>query len=99
MTSLSALIEGSIDFQGQVLAEQITQGGIVLSAILAFIAGYVLQSFEILLLSFGGGIVLTLFLVLPPWPVYNRHPVQWLKPLTESSTPASSGKDTQAATS
>ncbi|KAJ1659574.1 hypothetical protein IWQ61_001371 [Dispira simplex] len=91
MSTITTILEGTIDFRGQVMAETITQVGIISSAILAFAVGYTLQSFEILLLVFGGGVVLTLLAVLPPWPMYNRHPVQWLKSTstsTSSSTPS-----------
>ncbi|KAJ1992325.1 hypothetical protein H4R33_001054 [Dimargaris cristalligena] len=87
MSSISAALEGTIDFQGQVLAEKITQIGIILAAVLAFAVGQFFQSFELLLLVFGGGVVITLLAVLPPWPMYNRHPVSWLKPLVEQSQP------------
>ncbi|KAJ1929709.1 hypothetical protein IWQ60_000928 [Tieghemiomyces parasiticus] len=86
MDSLSNAFEATIDFRGQVLAERVTQVGIVVAAVLAFGVGQVFQSFECLLLTFGGGVVLTLLLVLPPWPMYNRHPVQWLKSSSSSST-------------
>ncbi|RUS13069.1 hypothetical protein BC937DRAFT_86401 [Endogone sp. FLAS-F59071] len=30
------------------------------------------------MLVFASGFVLSLIAVIPPWPVYNKHPIQWL---------------------
>ncbi|KAJ1957582.1 hypothetical protein IWQ62_005056 [Dispira parvispora] len=99
MSTITTLLEGTIDFRGQVMAETVTQVGIISSAILAFAVGYALQSFEILLLVFGGGVVLTLLAVLPPWPMYNRHPVQWLKTTSSSSVSSSTASQKEISAS
>ncbi|KAK9721293.1 hypothetical protein K7432_003520 [Basidiobolus ranarum] len=72
------MFEGRIDFSGQKLADQLYQSVLVISAVVAFIAGYLSQSHIIMLEVFGAGILLTLLLVVPPWPMYNKNPLNWL---------------------
>ena len=45
---------------------------------IAFIVGYFLQDIKLALYIGLGGTALTFFLVVPPWPFFNRHPVRWL---------------------
>jgi signal peptidase complex subunit 1 len=46
---------------------------------IAFIVGYYLQDIKRALLIGLGGTVLAFLLIVPPWPFFNRHPVNWLK--------------------
>jgi signal peptidase complex subunit 1 len=45
---------------------------------LAFIVGYIKQDIKLALLIGLVGAALTFLIVVPPWPFFNRHPVQWL---------------------
>ncbi|XP_009801810.1 signal peptidase complex subunit 1-like [Nicotiana sylvestris] len=69
-----------MDWQGQKLVEQLMQILLVSFAVVAFITGYVLGSFQIMLLVYAGGVVFTALVTIPNWPVYNRHPLSWLDP-------------------
>ncbi|PIN26112.1 Signal peptidase subunit [Handroanthus impetiginosus] len=69
-----------MDWQGQKLAEQLMQLMLVFFAVVAFIVGYVLGSFQTMLLIYGAGVVLTSLITVPNWPFFNRHPLNWLDP-------------------
>ncbi|CAG8684443.1 6759_t:CDS:2, partial [Funneliformis mosseae] len=69
------------DFEGQKLAEFISQAGIILFAIIGFVVGFLLQDILLTFQIFAGGIIITAILVLPSYPIYNQHPVQWLPPI------------------
>jgi signal peptidase complex subunit 1 len=45
---------------------------------IAFIAGYLHQDIKQALVIGLGGTILTFVLIVPPWPLFNRHPVKWL---------------------
>lgn len=49
-------------------------------AVVAFVTGYALGSFQTMLLTYAGGVVLTTLITVPNWPFYNRHPLNWLDP-------------------
>ncbi|KAG8369285.1 hypothetical protein BUALT_Bualt15G0135500 [Buddleja alternifolia] len=64
-----------MDWQGQKLAEQLM---LVIFAAVGFITGYVLGSFQTMLLVYTAGVVLTSLITVPNWPLFNRHPLNWL---------------------
>ncbi|XP_031121652.1 probable signal peptidase complex subunit 1 [Ipomoea triloba] len=76
-----------MDWQGQKLAEQLMQILLVSSAFVAFIAGYILGSFQTMILIYAGGVVLTSLITIPNWPVFNRHPLNWLDPVEAEKHP------------
>lgn len=49
-------------------------------AVVAFVSGCVLGSFQLMLLIYAGGVVLTSLITVPNWPFFNRHPLKWLDP-------------------
>ena len=59
---------------------------IIIGAIVAFIVGYVLQSFALMVYIHFGVTAFVFLLVVPDWPFYNRHPLQWLEPRPLKST-------------
>ncbi|KAG6331468.1 hypothetical protein ID866_7621 [Astraeus odoratus] len=85
MANLQDLMEGKIDFIGQKRADDITRIAMVASVVVAFVLGFALQSLRIAVLAFAASTVLLLVAVVPPWPVYNSHPVQWLPAQEEPS--------------
>lgn len=46
--------------------------------LISFVAGYVLQDIQLALFIALGGAALTLVVVVPAWPFYNKSPVEWL---------------------
>ncbi|KAK3034097.1 hypothetical protein RJ639_034077 [Escallonia herrerae] len=69
-----------MDWQGQRLAEQLMQIMLLAFAVIAFIIGYGLGSFQMMLLVYAGGVVLTTLITVPNWPFFNRNPLKWLDP-------------------
>ncbi|XP_076911781.1 signal peptidase complex subunit 1-like [Bidens hawaiensis] len=69
-----------MDWQGQKVAEQLMQIMLVIFAVAAFITGYVVGSFELMIYVYAGGVVLTVLTTIPNWPFFNRHPLKWLDP-------------------
>ncbi|KAB2045782.1 hypothetical protein Goshw_013587 [Gossypium schwendimanii] len=69
-----------MDWQGQKLAEQIMQVMLLVFAVVSFGAGYVLGSFQMMMLVYAGGVTLTALITIPNWPFFNRHPLKWLDP-------------------
>ncbi|KAI3516006.1 hypothetical protein L1887_14913 [Cichorium endivia] len=76
-----------MDWQGQKVAEQLMQIMLVVFAIAAFITGYVLGSFQLMLYVYAGGVVLTTLITIPNWPFFNRHPLKWLDPTEAEKHP------------
>ncbi|KAI5287621.1 hypothetical protein KEM52_001498, partial [Ascosphaera acerosa] len=77
---LQDLFEGQIDFEGQRLAESISTVLLYLSGALSFVAGYIRQDVFVTLWTFLAGSTLAMLVTVPPWPIFNKHPVQWLLP-------------------
>ena len=50
---------------------------------MAFIIGYIQQDIHLTLWIGLGGALLTFFMVVPPWPMYNEDPERWLPKGTE----------------
>ncbi|RDX91439.1 putative signal peptidase complex subunit 1, partial [Mucuna pruriens] len=69
-----------MDWQGQKVAEQLMQIMLLAFAVIAFASGYVMSSFQMMILVYAGGVVLTTLLTVPNWPFFNRHPLTWLEP-------------------
>ncbi|EMD31176.1 hypothetical protein CERSUDRAFT_37765, partial [Gelatoporia subvermispora B] len=66
------------DFEGQKLVEQIVKIWLALTTVIAFVLGFALQSLRITFGTFTVSLIGLSLTVLPPWPMYNRHTVQWL---------------------
>jgi len=82
---IQEFFEGKIDFAGQKSVESISRIVIVASMVVSFIVGFALQDMR---LTFGILALTTVALslvVLPPWPMFNCHPVKWL-PVDNSKT-------------
>ncbi|XP_022891310.1 probable signal peptidase complex subunit 1 isoform X2 [Olea europaea var. sylvestris] len=78
ISSFTSTLESTMDWQGQKLAEHLMQLMLVSFAVVAFIVGYVLGSFQTMLLIYAAGVVLTSLIIIPNWPFFNRHPLNWL---------------------
>ncbi|KAF8961895.1 hypothetical protein BGZ46_001285 [Entomortierella lignicola] len=72
------MLEYHIDFQGQHLAEKITQGVISAFGVIAFLVGFILQDIRVSLFIFSAGILLSALLVVPAWPYLRKNPIRWL---------------------
>jgi signal peptidase complex subunit 1 len=75
-----------MDFQGQKAAELWISRVLVAFAAVGFLAGYLLSNFLLMVYINVVGLAVTLLLVVPDWPVFNKHPLQWLPPLNPGKT-------------
>ncbi|KAI0338744.1 microsomal signal peptidase 12 kDa subunit [Trametopsis cervina] len=87
---ITQAFEGKIDFEGQKLVDQIARIALGVIAVVAFLVGLALQSIQTTFIIFGAGTVLLLVAVVPPWPMFNQHPVQWLPAKAKSTNPSGS---------
>ncbi|XP_077233448.1 microsomal signal peptidase 12 kDa subunit (SPC12) [Tasmannia lanceolata] len=76
-----------MDWQGQKLSELLMQIMLVVFAVMAFITGYSVGSFQMMLLIYAGGVILTTLITVPNWPFFNRHPLKWLDPIEAEKHP------------
>ncbi|KAF8057575.1 microsomal signal peptidase 12 kDa subunit-domain-containing protein [Lyophyllum atratum] len=84
-TYIQDLTEDRTDFAGQALADQIARFVLIGATILSFIVGFALQSLSATFALFGASTVLLALIVLPPWPMFNAHPVKWLPVVEDGS--------------
>jgi len=78
VTQLQDLFEGQIDFHGQRLTENLATVLLSITSILALIVGFVRQDIYLILWIGLAGTLLTMLVVVPPWPAFNKHPEPWL---------------------
>lgn len=72
-------LEFSIDFKGQEVAESYINYILYSSIPVSFLVGLISQELKYCVYSFGGFIILSLLVVLPNYPFYNKNPVNWLQ--------------------
>ncbi|KAG0296079.1 hypothetical protein BGZ96_010243 [Linnemannia gamsii] len=72
------MFEYHIDFEGQNLAEQLTQGVISCFGVIAFLVGMFFQDIRLSMYIFVAGIVVAAFMVIPAWPYLRKNPIKWL---------------------
>ena len=78
-SQIKQLIEFPIDFEGQKKVDQLIQLCLAASIPASVLAGALTKSIVNLLIAFAICIILTLVVVLPPWPQYKKNPVSWLE--------------------
>ncbi|XP_060925794.1 signal peptidase complex subunit 1 [Limanda limanda] len=78
-------IPSHMDYKGQKLAEQIFQGIILLSAVIGFVYGLIIEQFGWTVYIVLGGFAVSCVLTLPPWPMFRQNPLPWQPALPEIS--------------
>ncbi|KAJ5474848.1 hypothetical protein N7475_004414 [Penicillium sp. IBT 31633x] len=71
-------LEGQIDFHGQRLAELLSTVLLIISGAASFVIGYTYKDIYLTLWTGLAGTLFTALVVVPPWPMYNRNPENWL---------------------
>ncbi|XP_051932218.1 signal peptidase complex subunit 1 [Hippocampus zosterae] len=89
MLSIFNSIPTHMDYKGQKLAEQIFQGIIIISAVVGFVYGLIIQQFGWTVYIVLTGFVVSCIVTLPPWPMYRRNPLPWQPVIPETSADAS----------
>lgn len=59
---------------------------------LGYLIGFSTSSILYAFYAFALGSLLVLLVVVPPWPMYNKHEVKWLPVRVEEEVDARSGK-------
>lgn len=81
-----------MDFKGQKLSERLSQIIVTICAFVAFIAGYAVQDFSLMMRIFGSGVAVAFVATVLDWPIYNKDPVAWRRPAQQASgKPAAPG--------
>lgn len=80
------MFEGNIDFVGQQLAGDYAQMILVAGTVLSFFAGYFAQSLKVTFSTLALFVILGAALIIPPWPMYRKHPVLWLPPVNTAES-------------
>ncbi|KAJ7218878.1 microsomal signal peptidase subunit [Mycena haematopus] len=75
---LQEFAEGKIDFVGQQQVERLSRAWLIGSTIISFLVGFTLQNMQLTFGLFGASTLLLALTALPAWPIFNRHPTQWL---------------------
>jgi len=70
-----------MDYKGQQLCEQLYQFIIAVFSVVAFVVGYVEQSFRLTFLISCAGLFVAAVVCVPDWPCFNRHPLPWQEPV------------------
>jgi len=78
ISQIQDVFEGQIDFHGQRLTETISNAVLTVSSVVALIIGFIQQDIYLTMWIALAGTLLAMFLVVPPWPVYNQHPQPWI---------------------
>ncbi|KZV66103.1 microsomal signal peptidase [Peniophora sp. CONT] len=86
MDAINKLIEGKIDFEGQKLAERIYTLALAAITVLAFVVGLAAQDLRLTFAIVAVGSLGVCTVVVPPWPMFNKHPVQWLPKVEEKKS-------------
>ena len=68
-----------MDFEGQALAEKLYRIILVIFTIIAMAVSYMTQQLSNGIYILCGGLIFTLLVCLPSWPIYNRQQLKWLK--------------------
>ncbi|KAJ4490605.1 microsomal signal peptidase 12 kDa subunit-domain-containing protein [Lentinula aciculospora] len=77
-SAIQDYLEGKIDFVGQQRVDEVARIWLFSFTALSFVIGFALQSLKFSFMLLGASTVVLCVIVLPAWPMFNRHPVKWL---------------------
>ncbi|CAJ1381633.1 unnamed protein product [Effrenium voratum] len=87
MELIAMIRAGSMDFVGQKQAFNMQFYCIWTSGVIGFIHGFFAHRFLYTFAWIFGTSAIVGLLCVPPWPMWNRHPVAWLVPKDEDEEP------------
>ncbi|RKO98827.1 hypothetical protein CXG81DRAFT_15387 [Caulochytrium protostelioides] len=75
-----------VDYVGQNRVDNLIQGMLTGSAVVAWLVGLVMQQMRLTIYLSLVGLAATCLLCIPAWPVFCRNPIQWaVKPAVDDS--------------
>jgi len=77
-----------MDYSGQKKAELIFQVIVTVAGVIGFFVGYHTQQLAHSMYILFGGCVLAGFVTIPPWPMFRKDPIEWLKAYAEDVPPS-----------
>jgi len=83
-----------MDYRGQKLSEYIYSILTILFGAIAWLIGYYKQDFSIAFHGWAVGLIISLLLCIPDWPMFNRNAVVWLEEIGKSNSSKAAGKVT-----
>lgn len=78
--SLKGILEGPIDYKSQKFTEQLSYKLLIAGAIVSSLVGFFTQDLKNLLIVAVLFVVITLGIILPPYPGYNTQKFEWYSP-------------------
>ncbi|KIM55691.1 hypothetical protein SCLCIDRAFT_134150, partial [Scleroderma citrinum Foug A] len=66
------------DFVGQKRVDDISRLVLVVATIVSFVSGFALDSLRVTMHVFAFSGLALLVAVVPPWPLYTSHAVEWI---------------------
>uniref|UniRef100_A0A7S2M5L0 Signal peptidase complex subunit 1 n=1 Tax=Zooxanthella nutricula TaxID=1333877 RepID=A0A7S2M5L0_9DINO len=78
------LRSGSMDFVGQKRSFNLQWIVIYAAGVIGFIYGYIEKRFLYTFYCIFGATMAVSLLCVPSWPIWNRHPVEWVEPREEA---------------
>mmetsp|Transcript_28066 Transcript_28066/g.26928 ORF Transcript_28066/g.26928 Transcript_28066/m.26928 type:complete len:103 (-) Transcript_28066:90-398(-) len=73
-----------MDYRGQKLSENIYYILTILFGAIAWIVGYSQGDFQLTFYGWLAGLIISLVLCIPDWPMFNRNPVTWLEEISHN---------------
>lgn len=73
-----------MDFKGQERSEKLGLKMLIVTAVVCFFLGYYKQDFRLMMGLFAAGFLLTFVITVPNWPMYNKHPIEWVQTKSKS---------------
>lgn len=78
--SIKSVLDGPIDYKSQKFTEQLSYKVLIVGAVISSLAGFAVQDIRTLLAFSAITILITLAIVVPPYPGYNNQKIEWYTP-------------------
>jgi len=75
-----------VDYQGQKISEYLYVAITCAAGFIAWFIGYWKNDFQVSVHGWAIGIIISVILCVPDWPMYNKKPVTWLKRVGSTET-------------
>ena len=78
--SIKSVLDGPIDYKSQKFIEQLSYKVLIVGAVISSLAGFAVQDIRTLLAFSAITVLITLAIVVPPYPGYNNQKIEWYTP-------------------